>query len=898
MTDLARLYPNGVRSILALILLAALVPGSGLAKPQIRTSFFGAYPNAVDSRLDNLPSHPGHCGVCHYDFNGAGPKNFYGNRLQAVLGGFPNNDAGRQQAMHSIEGEDNDGDGFTTLTEITNTTLYSNTPTFPGLTASNVGQCSNIPNLTELTGYLVPVTGADVTPPGVTVTSPNGGESWVGGEARTITWTATDDVGVVAVDVYYRDSETAAWTKIAKDLPHTGSFQWFVHNVPTPAARVRVVAYDAAANAGSDQSNGLFTLVRTPGGIAPTTLRDFHQPGSQPFEGGVFEDASYCANCHGGYDSAVEPAHNFMGSMMSQAAHDPLFYACLAIAEQDAPSSGDLCLRCHTPFGWLSGRSQPTSGSQLIPLDRSGVACDFCHRMVDPIYQPGVSPIEDQALLDAMLPAHVPTGYSNGQYVMDPQGRKRGPFADAVAPHSFLESSFTRTSEFCGTCHDVSNPVFVRVAGADYAPGPLDQPADAIDSEVLLPLERTYSEWKHSAFPAGVYAPDFAGNKPDGIVSSCQDCHMRDVQGAGCNEPLAPVRANLPLHDMTGGSSWMPPLLAALYPSETDFTQLAAGGARATATLQKAAVVGVTVAPTEDGYRASVTVTNRTGHKLPTGYPEGRRMWLNVVARDADGDIVYESGAYDPATGVLTEDPDAMIYDIHLGISPGLAAALGTASGTSFHFALNDSVYKDNRIPPLGFTNAAFAAFGGAHVDPTRPSPRYPDGQNWDVSEFDLPASARSVVARLYYQSTSKDYVEFLRDQNTSNAAGQTMYNLWAGNGRSTPVAMASDSLSFGPLDAPGGEPAALALSPLRNPFGGALELRLDLVSASRVELEIYDVGGRRISRSAPAWLGGGAHRLLWDGRDTDGRDAGAGTFWAVTRVDDRTLVKKVVRLR
>ena len=28
-------------------------------------------------------------------------------------------------------------------------------------------------------------------------------------------------------------------------------------------------------------------------------------------------------------------------------------------------------------------------------------------------------------------------------------------------------------------------------------------------------------------------------------------------------------------------------------------------------------------------------VTNLTGHKLPTGYPEGRRMWLQVQVQDA-----------------------------------------------------------------------------------------------------------------------------------------------------------------------------------------------------------------------------------------------------------------------
>jgi hypothetical protein len=29
------------------------------------------------------------------------------------------------------------------------------------------------------------------------------------------------------------------------------------------------------------------------------------------------------------------------------------------------------------------------------------------------------------------------------------------------------------------------------------------------------------------------------------------------------------------------------------------------------------------------------------------GYPEGRRIWLNIVGRDAYGDTVFQSGAYD-----------------------------------------------------------------------------------------------------------------------------------------------------------------------------------------------------------------------------------------------------------
>jgi hypothetical protein len=706
-TRMRRVLGGNVSALLAFSLIWP--SGSAWGRPNIRASFFGLYPGAVGSRLDNLASITGHCGVCHFQFTGGGPRNPYGAAVEAALPGFPNTDAGRQQAIQSIQNSDSDSDGYTNLVEITDLIQYTNTPTFPGLTPSNVSQVSDV-DVNDILNYLVPATGGDMVPPSVTVSAPNGGESWTGGQSRMITWTATDNVGVTRVDLFYRDAESLPWTQIAQNVPNTGTFTWFVHNTPSAAARVRVTARDAAANEGADQSNNVFSILIRSGGIVATTLRDFHQPGTQPFGAGSFEASTQCVTCHGGYNTAVEPGHNFKGTLMAQAARDPLFYACLAIAEQDAPSSGDLCLRCHTPFGWLLGRSNPTDGSQLTALDRDGVACDFCHRVVDPVYKPGISPIEDQAVLSLLPPSDVPAGYFNGQFVVDPNPRKRGPFSDALELHPRLESPLHRSSDFCGTCHDVSNPVFAHTGGADYAPGPLDQPAASFASSDLMPLERTYSEWKHSGYPAGVYAPDFAGNKPDGIVSTCQDCHLRDVSGQGCNDPGAPNRADLPLHDMTGGNSWIPPIVASLYPSETDPAALQAGAQRAVSMLQKAAALGMTYAVEGDSFRALVTVTNRTGHKLPTGYPEGRRMWLHVVARDVGGQKVFESGAYDAGTGVLSMTPEPTVYEVKLGVSPGLAGAVGVPSGPSFHFTLNDTIVKDNRIPPVGFTNAAYSS--------------------------------------------------------------------------------------------------------------------------------------------------------------------------------------------
>ena len=59
-------------------------------------------------------------------------------------------------------------------------------------------------------------------------------------------------------------------------------------------------------------------------------------PGMQPDSNTRVEGPNRCLNCHGGYDAAVEPAFNWLGSMMGQAARDPIFWACLTVAAQDA----------------------------------------------------------------------------------------------------------------------------------------------------------------------------------------------------------------------------------------------------------------------------------------------------------------------------------------------------------------------------------------------------------------------------------------------------------------------------------------------------------------------------------------------------------------------------------
>lgn len=758
----------------AAFILLFILSAQSNAKNPYRKNFFDAYPSAEGSILDDANSYSNHCGVCHFDFGGGGDRNPYGKVVEATDKSIG--------AIQGLDSNDADLDGFSNGTEITDTINFSNTPTFPGLTASNVGLTSNVV-LSDIQNHLKPSSGGDTDPPEVTVITPNGGYTYTANIAVNVQWSATDAGEVAGVDLMVSIDNGATFTFVAIGLSNTGSHTWFPANRPTGQAIFRVIAIDDSFNEGYDDSDSVFAIQSPIGGIAPTTLRDFDQPGSQPFESGILNPPEACAGCHGNYDPNVEPYRNWRGSMMALASFDPIFKANMVIANQDAPDSGDLCLRCHLPRGWLQGRSVPTDGSAMLPTDTSGVSCDLCHRMVDPFYDPGQNPPEDAAILAAL--SNPPSNLGNGQYIVDPTGARRGPFVNADSGHPVLVSPFHRESAMCGTCHDVSNPAFEKDNDGNYVPNAFDSPATDFSAHTLLPVERTYSEWFYSSYntPNGVEAPQFGGNKEN--VATCQDCHMRDVTGYGCNYGTPPERHDLPLHDMTGGSTWVAGLMSTVAPNDVDETAMQAGIERARYMLQNAAELEVSV----EGSVLEVTVTNNCGHKLPTGYPEGRRMWINVRFYDDSNSLVSESGAYDPNTGVLSHDAEVKIYEVKPGLDSITAPLVGEPNGPSFHFVLNNKVYKDNRIPPRGFTNANYESFGDSPVGYT-----YADGQYWDDTYYDIPPGATSATVTLNYQSTSKEFVEFLRDENTTNSLGQDMYDLWNDNGKCPPEVMATAS--------------------------------------------------------------------------------------------------------
>ena len=644
---------------------------------------------------------------------------------------------------------------------------------------------------------------------------------------------------------------------------------------------------------------------------------DFEVPGSQPTDSGhpvplvidhEFTGASVgsgsCVSCHS-QEMDGSPFGPWRGSMMGNSARDPLFWAQLDLVNYDhnyrpqVKGMGDLCLRCHSPSAWLEGRSKDEtvdppgdnesdgrfSGMLFDQKDMDGVQCHVCHRMVDPLLD-GENEIGDVAnILDPLDAEGLrPPSYGMAMFVMDPKQTRRGPYAgnemsghgnhvpddiawgdvtDGVWDHPTAQSDFHRSSQICATCHDVSNPS--------------DLPDDGVTTkghaQQAFPIERTWTEWRHSAF----YDPTVEGG---GEENNCQSCHMSGPLNStsygeicfGSNEHLN----DLHFHDMTGGNRWIPMVLKdmstrwssedsnfvsamkELYPQTDDdmFMGIESGEVaawqtalddtveRAERSLRRSAYLEVISddADSDGSGQADLALRliNRTGHKLPTGYPEGRRMWLNVVFRDSAGGHLGESGFYDADEATLYHDVnldglnhddasvegdpesyDTIQYTDDTGTSLGegrptkiwSAHAHFDASespdndqsldGKEFHFALVNHLDWDNRIPPEGWSIAGYTdnrAMPDTDIDEADAADIYEvngwqsdygvaaaNPVHYDDFSYDYPSAGATdrVELTLYYQTSSREFIEALSDDNpdslTSNGynRGSLLLESW-----------------------------------------------------------------------------------------------------------------------
>lgn len=442
-------------------------------------------------------------------------------------------------------------------------------------------------------------------------------------------------------------------------------------------------------------------------------------------------------------------------------------------------------------------------------------------------------------------------------------------------------NEFITTSEMCGSCHDLTVPVLNHG----------------------MPEQRTYTEWKFSSFAQDTHVgfdPIKQTDRPQG-KERCQDCHMPKIRheysdidpGSYNADPLLVggfpygkdrgPQGGTTVHKLTGANRDLPEMMKLLYP-EVDMEVIGAptgndprvfpgmlsnrdsmydrAKRNTEITLRDGLDISISQEPTlmidtsgnplQDAkgnnlYEMKVKVLNKTGHRIPSGYPDGRRFWLEVRVSDGT-DIVYESGYYDPDKAMLFADSDRVTFNRSLGnvidatdplnnavmVYERVTGSCDEVSCTPSSSLINDKILFDNRIPPAGFTYADYRTAGvkfwkydpdtmmpieDAVVDTTAGTitdQRYPDGQNWDEVTYRFaaaPGAVLSASAEAYWQTHTREFMEHLKDQDTSTVRPEGPPNILDLNYPMTPTYLSDVIGLAGMVD--------MDNKPLRDNWGG-----------------------------------------------------------------------------
>ncbi|MBM4291473.1 MAG: hypothetical protein FJ138_08560 [Deltaproteobacteria bacterium] len=305
-----------------------------------------------------------------------------------------------------------------------------------------------------------------------------------------------------------------------------------------------------------------------------------------------------CAGCH--------PYHfeRWAASMHAYAARDPVFRAMNAKGQRETGGAlGDLCVRCHAPLAVELGLTRDGLNLDEVPEHLQGVTCAFCHQVEE------VAGAHNNPLLWAN------DGVLRGA-VRDPA--PGSPHAAAYSP--LLDRRDPSSAALCGACHDVVTPAGVH-------------------------LERTYLEWRQSLFSV------------EGALTltTCGDCHMPVDRSAEARAALArgvspPERD---LHDHL-----MPGVDVALvdFPGRAVMEEAVRAELRHLLLPELCAEVGAGGGAEVELYLENVAA----GHRVPSGAALDRRLWAELVAYDAEGARLFESGVVPPgeaAAAGLAADP-------------------------------------------------------------------------------------------------------------------------------------------------------------------------------------------------------------------------------------------------
>lgn len=439
----------------------------------------------------------------------------------------------------------------------------------------------------------------------------------------------------------------------------------------------------------------------TPSGPGDATVPP-EQPGAPLLvqRGDLFATSGVCAACHtnmtdeSGQDVSIDSY--WRSTMMANSSRDVYWQASVrgeTIANPHLQAIiEDKCATCHTPMARTTAVAGGAEGSLLLDgglldpandlntLAMDGISCTLCHQIEDIGFGERES-FSGHYEIDVELPVGERLTY--GPLPVD---QAQAAVMQSGSGYIPVESKHIEQSELCATCHTLYTP-YVDAEG---------------EVQGEFPEQMNYNEWLNSSHPES---------------TSCQGCHMPLAQGGvqlsiTGGEPRSPFFR----HAFVGGNNYMLSILRAA----GDELGATASSAHFDATIERmteqmqtrAAFMVIKEASVSGGQlTAAVTVTNLAGHKFPSGFPS-RRIWLHITVKDANGDVVFESGAVNQDGSIVgnDNDDDPAAYEPHyLEITEAgqvqiYETIMGTTDGEPTTTLLRAAVYlKDNRLLPAGF---------------------------------------------------------------------------------------------------------------------------------------------------------------------------------------------------
>ncbi len=583
----------------------------------------------------------------------------------------------------------------------------------------------------------------------------------------------------------------------------------------------------------------------------------------------IFSGSGNCASCHapGSPNTAalvdskgrdVSPVTLWRSTMMANAARDPLWRAKVSVETKLTPSLKafieDKCTTCHAPMGRTQAIADGADYYSIAEMEQSplaldGVSCTVCHQIKD-------------------VNLGTPESFS-GHYVIENDRLIYGPYANPVTGpmqnsvnYTPVHSVHIKSSELCATCHTLFTPT-------------VDENGNVVGE---IAEQTPYLEWKNSTYPQQNI--------------ECQTCHVPEInEGIVISNRPVSLSARTPfgLHYFVGGNVFMLKMLKA-HGNELGVTatatQFDSTIARTLRLLQNETVRLNATAdfPTDDTLRVRVAVQNLSGHKFPTGYPS-RRAWLHVVVTDANGTVIFESGAWDPESGEIrnldagyephydriTDSAQVQIYE----------AIMGNTSGAVTYTLLRGATYlKDNRLPPLGFTTTHISydstrIYGRAAEDPNFNRNGDQEGTGIDTVTYIIGnVSANTdyqITVEMVYQTAMPRFIADLLQHDTPEV---TRFAGYYQSADKSPIPVASITVGAGPTGIDHPDPAVVAETPLLvqaypNPFNPQVNLRIQARETGWLTVTIYTVQGQKLHTLYSGIAPAGTTTLQWDGKTT-----------------------------